>query len=240
MKVSMGEHIEAERHTMFETSGQTIQKLLEDTIRDVKAEMDERIDEVYLQLCRDYRSVLGGGDQPDQGQMLPKAQRLARKQIIRVIDTVETRFTRVIEGRIDEDEMQDEPQDEDEEDGGKVKKEESGETSAGAAIKQGRKPRASAQLDDESASINVSDNKNVDSKPKRMKQEEATTSDALNDSHQPSETSVHGDSVPPTSAAASDEEGEGEEEDGDEEGGEGVEDEEEDDEVALSELSDSE
>lgn len=95
MKAAMNSHVAAERHVMFQRSVDQVKDRLDAMIKDMKDELDDKIDEIFIKLRRDYLAVLGGGDIPKDGQLLPKAQRLVRKQVLQLIEGCERRFKRV-------------------------------------------------------------------------------------------------------------------------------------------------
>lgn len=92
MKGHMNSHILTQRLSMFQQSADRVQDQLNDLIADVGDDLNDKIDEIFLQMRRDYSSVLGGGNIPQDGQMLPKSQRLARKEILRLIEQGEKRL----------------------------------------------------------------------------------------------------------------------------------------------------
>ena len=91
----MDSHVASERHVMFQRSVDEVRIRLDNMIKKVREELDDRVDEIFIQIRRDYRSVLGGGDVPKDGQLLPKAQRLVRKEVLHVIEGCGKRFNRV-------------------------------------------------------------------------------------------------------------------------------------------------
>lgn len=101
MKAAMNAHVDQERHVMFQESGDEVRKRLHNLVRSVEELMSNRVDEVFLAMRRDYRSVLGGGEDV-QGQVLPKAQRLMRKEVIRTVEGVESIFKKVMDGEPDD------------------------------------------------------------------------------------------------------------------------------------------
>lgn len=64
--------------------------------------ISDRLDEVFVAMRRDYRSVLGGGD--NQGEMLSKSQRLLRKQVKITLEQVEELFKKALGQAADRDE----------------------------------------------------------------------------------------------------------------------------------------
>lgn len=90
MKAAMQAHVDQERHVMFELSADEAKRRLIEMIEGASMTMSDRIDEVFVAMRRDYRSVLGGGD--TQGEILPKSQRILRKQVMTTLDGVEQLF----------------------------------------------------------------------------------------------------------------------------------------------------
>lgn len=88
MKAAMNSHIAQERHTMFQSSADNIRNQLNTMVQGLKTSMLDKADEVFIMVRRDYNSVLGEGELPQTGELLPKTQRLMRKEIIRIIDGV--------------------------------------------------------------------------------------------------------------------------------------------------------
>ncbi|KAL8820149.1 MAG: hypothetical protein Q9223_001566 [Gallowayella weberi] len=96
MKAYMKDHVETNRHTMFQESAQEVKRQLQATVKDIEETLADKMDEVFIQIKRDYRAVLGDGDVPE-GEVLPRVQRLIRKDIKRTIDGVE-RMMRIAVG----------------------------------------------------------------------------------------------------------------------------------------------
>lgn len=96
MKTAMNAHVDQERHVMFQESADEVRNRLKTLVQDVEETMSNRVDEVFIAMRRDYRSVLGGGDDV-QGQVLPKAQRIMRKEVSGVIDGVEEIFKNMMD-----------------------------------------------------------------------------------------------------------------------------------------------
>ena len=95
MKAAMNSHVAQERHTMFESSAENVKSRLSIMLKELEAFMNDKADEVYLAMRRDYNSVLGGGEVPQNGEILPKAQRLVRKEMMQIIDGVEKVFSKI-------------------------------------------------------------------------------------------------------------------------------------------------
>lgn len=103
----MNSHISHERHTMFQSSADNVQNLLNVMISDMENNMNDKADEIFVQMQRDYRAVLGGAGLPQGGELLTRSQRLVRKEIMRIIDGVEGALLRVAGLETQEDEDKD-------------------------------------------------------------------------------------------------------------------------------------
>ncbi len=95
MKAAMNSHVAQERHTMFQSSAENVQNRLGVMLKELEVDMNDKADEVYIAMRRDYNSVLGGGEVPQNGEILPKTQRLVRREMIRIIDGVEKMFKEI-------------------------------------------------------------------------------------------------------------------------------------------------
>ena len=95
MKAAMNGHVAHERHTMFQQSADSVRNRLRDLVKHVDELMSDKTDEVFIQMKRDYRSIVGGANVPQDGELLPKDQRLARKEVMKVIRGVEKTFMKV-------------------------------------------------------------------------------------------------------------------------------------------------
>lgn len=121
----MHSHVAHERHIMFQESADNVERRLKEMLKHVEELMGDKTDEVFTQMRRDYRSIIGGGDIPQDGQMLPKDQRLARKGVMKVIQGVEKAFMKVaglITDEEDDDKENNDPasQSDDEDEGGQA------------------------------------------------------------------------------------------------------------------------
>ena len=101
MKMIMNTHVDHERRVMFGESVEATQKRLEALVKQVEAMMSERVMEIFVAMRRDNRSVLGGAEET-QGELLPKAQRLMRKEIKGILEGIERMFTDVLDGKVGE------------------------------------------------------------------------------------------------------------------------------------------
>ena len=92
----MNGHISNKRNAMFQDSVDNAHERLDAMLKNAREYMDERTDEVLNQVRRDYRSILGGGDTfTAEGEMLPKGERLARRDVTKAIKGAERTFRRI-------------------------------------------------------------------------------------------------------------------------------------------------
>ena len=96
MKAVMTGHIDLARNSMFKASTNQVRKQLDKMLRGIEEELNNRTDEVFAAMRRDYRSILGGEDVP-QGEMMPKWAKEMRREITKLIDGMEEYFTRIKE-----------------------------------------------------------------------------------------------------------------------------------------------
>ena len=94
MKNHMSSHIDRERPTMFKASTTHVERQLTRMINMVKNSMEEKMDEIYISICRDYRSVLGENEVPHR-DIIPRWARVMRKDLLAVIDGAEKTFREV-------------------------------------------------------------------------------------------------------------------------------------------------
>lgn len=165
MKAAMNSHVSQERHTMFSASAANVQERLSVMLEELEVDMNDKADEVYLAMRRDYNSVLGGGDVPQNGEILPKNQRLVRKEIMRIIDGVEKIFMKIagLEVKDEDDEDKHSFPSNDGKDGGRVvsKHEEKDEdskvkretTSPGQSEGQVQQPKRESSSDESETSF---------------------------------------------------------------------------------------
>lgn len=107
----MSSHVEGQRDAMFKASADEVRNQLEDMVSSVEETLADKTDEVFMQIKRDYRAVLGGEDVP-QGEVLPRVQRLVRKETKKTIDGVE-RLMKIAVG-LEVEDLPDDVKDEDE------------------------------------------------------------------------------------------------------------------------------
>ena len=147
MKAAMNSHVAQERHTMFQSSADNVRSRLSVMLKELDVSMNDKADEVYIAMRRDYNSVLGGGEVPQSGEILPKTQRLVRKEMMRIIGGVERLFQKIAGLEVKDEDDEDEkvaPINDDEDRGLSFDKEEKDED-----IKVEREASPSGQLRDE-------------------------------------------------------------------------------------------
>ena len=165
MKAAMNSHVAQERHTMFQSSADNVKSRLSVMLKELGVYMNDKADEVYLAMRRDYNSVLGGGEVPQNGEILPKTHRLARKEMMRIFDGVEKVFSKITGLELkdeDEDETKQIAHSSDDEDGGPtVGKEEDdeepaikGEASPSRQLVDQEQPYRESYLDESMAEEN--------------------------------------------------------------------------------------
>ena len=91
MKAIMHAYVDHNRHTMFQQSVDEVGKQLKKMLSDLEASMNDKTDKVFISMQRDYRSVLGGSTAP-HGELLPKLERLTRKEILQIAEGAEAKF----------------------------------------------------------------------------------------------------------------------------------------------------
>ncbi|KAL9601801.1 MAG: hypothetical protein Q9219_002291 [cf. Caloplaca sp. 3 TL-2023] len=113
MKDYMMNHVEQERQTMFQNSVDEVKRQLDKMVRTSEDRLADKTDEVFIQIKRDYRSVLGGGE-VSQGEVIPRVQRQVRKEIKKTIDGMEVTMKKAIGMKVEEnadDKVEDEDED---------------------------------------------------------------------------------------------------------------------------------
>ncbi|KAL8759597.1 MAG: hypothetical protein Q9199_000641 [Rusavskia elegans] len=73
---------------MFKARADEVRNQLKDMVSSVEETLADKTDEVFMQIKRDYRAVLGTGEAP-QGEVIPRVQRLVRKEIKKTIEGAE-------------------------------------------------------------------------------------------------------------------------------------------------------
>ena len=80
---------------MFQESADNVRNRLKEMVKQAEALLGDKTDESLIQMKRDYRSILGNDDAGQEDQVLPREQRLARREVMKIIDGVEKAFTEI-------------------------------------------------------------------------------------------------------------------------------------------------
>jgi len=100
MKDAMASHVDQERHTMFRCATEAVKERLTQMCRAVEEQMSNKADEVFLQMRRDYMTTIGGAHLP-QGNLMPKAERTMRKDVLSILGGADDRFKAVLKGEVE-------------------------------------------------------------------------------------------------------------------------------------------
>lgn len=87
MKAHMRDHVDQIKNTMFKESCDEVKTRLNKMCRQVEESMNNKTDEVFLLMRRDYLQVLNGAQV--SGEVMPKWERNMRSQIARALETHE-------------------------------------------------------------------------------------------------------------------------------------------------------
>ncbi|KAH7412113.1 hypothetical protein DE146DRAFT_709700 [Phaeosphaeria sp. MPI-PUGE-AT-0046c] len=103
MKEHMLRYVDAYRHSMFNDATLTVQRNLDSMCKTLEELMEEKADEIFIGMKRDYQRVLGGGLHMhlDEAAVLPKAERDLRSEVMEALKTIDTRFEPIARGEID-------------------------------------------------------------------------------------------------------------------------------------------
>ena len=97
MKSHMIDFVNDIQTTMFQESVDEVQRQLTTLLKDVGNDLEDKTDEVFVQIKRDYRSVVGGGTVPQDGALLSRVERQVRRETKQSIEGVEERMKRVLD-----------------------------------------------------------------------------------------------------------------------------------------------
>ncbi|KAF2503115.1 hypothetical protein BU16DRAFT_29835 [Lophium mytilinum] len=116
MKGIMAGHVEQEKNSMFRDATDTVKERLSKMVETVDESMRERGDAIFENMRRDYMAILGGVHiRP--GEVMPRAERMLRKNVLDFLLSADDHFKAVLDGEVDEivEEAKDEPAEEDKE-----------------------------------------------------------------------------------------------------------------------------
>jgi len=100
MKDAMASHVDQERHTMFRYATEAVKQRLTQMCRAVEEQMSNKADEVFLQMRRDYMTTIGGAHL-SQGDLMSKAERTMRKDVLSILDGADDQFKAVLKGEVE-------------------------------------------------------------------------------------------------------------------------------------------
>lgn len=103
MKHALITHVDQERIVMFKDSTDEVKTGLSRMMTAIEETMNNKSDEVFLMMRRDYLAALGGPDLA-QGEVMPKWQRLMRREVMKIIDGSEKVFKRIAGLEVDDEE----------------------------------------------------------------------------------------------------------------------------------------
>jgi hypothetical protein len=95
----MQTYVGAARMTMFEASTSKVEDLLKLLVKETRSLLEDKFDEVFTAVRRDYLATLGGGTSK-HGEVMSKPQRLTRKEIQELNDNSESFFERAFNGEM--------------------------------------------------------------------------------------------------------------------------------------------
>ncbi|KAL9103543.1 MAG: hypothetical protein Q9163_001421 [Psora crenata] len=107
MKAAMNSHVDERRHDMFQGSATHVKNQLTGLIQYVKKILADKTDEVFAQIERDYRSVLGGEKMSHNNEVSPSDQQQVRREILQILAGVEKTMKRIVGTEVDEDSDED-------------------------------------------------------------------------------------------------------------------------------------
>ena len=110
----MSTHVDSRRMMMFREAVEEVRKRLNAMCRAVENQMSEITDTVFMQMTRDYNSVISGTQLPE-GQVMPKWERQMRAQLARIIEGREVGSETLEEEEVVEGEKKQEDAEEEEE-----------------------------------------------------------------------------------------------------------------------------
>ncbi|OCL10223.1 hypothetical protein AOQ84DRAFT_387654 [Glonium stellatum] len=99
MKDTMVSYVDKERHTMFFRATEAVKHRLTLMCTEIEELMSEKADEVFLQMRRDYMTTIGGAHL-SQGDLMPKAERTVRRDVLDILNSADEKFRAVLEGEV--------------------------------------------------------------------------------------------------------------------------------------------
>ncbi|KAI4958590.1 hypothetical protein J4E86_004194 [Alternaria arbusti] len=100
MKQHMEDHVERERHRMFHEAIATVNKHLDDMCKALQESMETKVDEIFVQMDRDYTRVLGGAAGCQPLNLQSKEERELRSEIREILAGIDAQFEPIARGDI--------------------------------------------------------------------------------------------------------------------------------------------
>ena len=91
MKAYMTAFVDQERATMFDNCCNHVQIIIKQLLKEVREQLLEKIDGIYVMMEREYTSVVLGQD-TGSSALLPREQRTLRKEVLAIVDGAEFHF----------------------------------------------------------------------------------------------------------------------------------------------------
>lgn len=99
MKDHMANHIDTNKSSMFSAACEQVRNSLSKLCDDIRQQMLDRTDGVYVNMQRDYMSIVGG---VNVGQVsMSREERVVRRQLDEIISVIDQTFQTVIESGLE-------------------------------------------------------------------------------------------------------------------------------------------
>ncbi|KAF2031640.1 hypothetical protein EK21DRAFT_62781 [Setomelanomma holmii] len=99
MKEHMSREVDRNRRYMFNDATGTVKRHLDAMCRALEDAMEEKADEIYIKMKADYMRVLGGV-QVNQAEVMSKADRTLRSEIMSILRGVDAQFEPIARGEL--------------------------------------------------------------------------------------------------------------------------------------------
>jgi hypothetical protein len=96
MRGHMDRHVETTKATMYRESTENVKSLIKAMLKEAKTLLEEKADEIFMSIKRDYTGVVVGQDGVDESKVLPRDQRVMRKTVLEITDGAEMFFKRAL------------------------------------------------------------------------------------------------------------------------------------------------
>lgn len=193
MKAHMAAHVDYARRHMFQDAAETVQNHLNEMCKELQELMEEKADQIFVNMRCDYLRVLGGVQLNEEPKM-SKEDRAMRAEVRPMLFEVDVRFERILNGEIDEPEVVDvTAQDGDaapaaqEENAQQVddrmdvdvphEDQQPGEDNAGSAVKL--EPQSEIMLDEVQTSVDAAESSMQDGEPSQASEDEPSAQSSV-------------------------------------------------------------